>query len=92
LLSAPIWAALFLPIVGAIALYRSQDAILSSTEAWWPLIRRALRLDWLYRTVERALQYIGSLIWGATQVVEGAGYMAWVALACLVIVLLVLAR
>jgi hypothetical protein len=85
-----IWAAWLLPLVGAAALYRSQDAILPVLEAWWPVIRRIFRLDRLYKAVQTALGYVGVMFWGGTQVVEGAGYMAWALLVCLVILLFIL--
>jgi hypothetical protein len=73
-------------------LYRSQDVILGLMEAWWPVIRRVLRPDWLYRAMDKVLGHVGSLIWASTQVIEGAGYMAWIVLTCLVILLFVIAR
>jgi hypothetical protein len=87
-----------LPIVGAIALYRSQTAenptqvFPAAIMGWGPLARRLLSLDWAYKLVESILQRVGSAIWVATQVVQGAGYMAWVLLACLVVLLFVLMR
>jgi formate hydrogenlyase subunit 3/multisubunit Na+/H+ antiporter MnhD subunit len=85
-----IWAALLLPLASAVLLYRSRDQILDRVGAWWPLLERLWPLNSLYRALDRLLAVIGSLIWGGTQVIEGAGYMAWVVLACLVIFLLVL--
>lgn len=85
-----IWAAWLLPLVGAAALYRSQDAILPALEAWWPVIRRVFRLDWLYKAAQTVLGYTGVIFWGGTQVIEGAGYMAWALLVCLVILLFIL--
>ena len=88
----PIWAALLLPIVGGIVLYRQQDVTLSLVQDWWPLIDRLLGVDWVFRAVEKGLGQVRALIWGATQVVEGAGYMAWVLVVCLVLLLLVISR
>jgi hypothetical protein len=88
--SVPVWAALLLPVVGAGASYRSQGTILSYVEMWWPVLCRVLRPGKLLRPLERGLDSLGSLIWGATRVVEGAGYMAWVVLVCLVVLLFVL--
>ncbi len=88
----PIWAALLLPVVGAFALHHSQEAISAWAGEWWPLIGRVLDLEWAYRAVEGIMHLVGSVIWGGSRVVEGAGYMAWVALFCLVALLLVLAR
>ena len=96
--TVPIFAALLLPIVGAVALYRAQtgesqtQAFPAALTRWGPLARRLLSLDWAYRLVERVLQGIGSVIWATTRVVEGAGYMAWVLLVCLVVLLFVLMR
>jgi len=98
LLTVPIFAALLLPIVGAIALYRSQTAenptqvFPAAIMGWGPLARRLLSLDWAYKLVESILQRVGSVIWATTQVVQGAGYMAWVLLVCLVVLLFVLMR
>jgi hypothetical protein len=88
----PVWAALLLSVVAALTLYRSRDAILSPMEVWWPLIQRALRLDWAYTLIENLVQSIGELIWHITQVVQGAGYMSWVVLVFLIMVLFVIAR
>jgi hypothetical protein len=88
----PVWAALLLPTVGAVMLYRARDPILDFAGDWWPLIQRLFSLDWLYRGLETVLQHVGSLIWGGTLVVEGAGYMAWVVLVCLIILMFVISR
>jgi formate hydrogenlyase subunit 3/multisubunit Na+/H+ antiporter MnhD subunit len=88
----PMWAALLLPVVGAVVLYRARGPLLDVAEDWWPLIHRLLSLDWLYRGAETLLYYVGSLIWGGTLVIEGAGYMAWVVLVCLIILMFVIAR
>jgi len=90
--SVPVWAAIMLPAVGAVALYRSRYAVLDTTRAWHSLVRRLLRIEWPYRVGSRLLGQAGLLIWGATQVIQGAGHMAWVVLACLVLLLFILAR
>lgn len=88
----PVWAALLLPIVGGIVVYRQQTAILRLFRDWWPLAERLFRLDWLYRALQKISSQLRGLIWGTTLVVEGAGYMAWVVLACLVILIFVISR
>lgn len=87
-----IWAALLLPVVGAVVLYRSRDRVLDRIESWWPLIRRLLSLHGLYQGIESVLRHVGTLIWGTTLVVEGEGYMAWVVLACLIVLLFIISR
>ena len=87
-----LWAALLLPTIGAGLVYRARDRILDVMESWWPLAQRVLSLDWLYKGLETVLRHLGAVIWGGALVVEGAGYMAWVVLACLLIVLFVIAR
>ena len=88
----PVWAALLLAVVGALVVYRSRNMVLNLTQGWGGLIERLFGFGWLYRSIETLSRYVGALIWGSTQVVEGAGYMAWVALVCLVILLFVIAR
>lgn len=88
----PIWAALLLPVVGAIVLYRSQDQILRVTGTWWPWIERHLSPDALYRGVGRLAQSMGTLTWGATMLLEGAGYMAWIVLVFLLVLLFIISR
>lgn len=88
----PIWAAILLPVVGAIVLYRSQDQILRLTSTWWPWIEQHLSLDALYRGAGRLARSLGTLTWGATMLIEGAGYMAWIVLVCLIILLFVVSR
>jgi len=88
----PMWAALLLPVIGSIVLHRSQDQILRVTGTWWPWVERHLSLDALYRGVGRLAQSLGTLVWGATLLVEGAGYMAWVALVCLLVILFIISR
>jgi hypothetical protein len=88
----PMWAALLLPVVGAIVIYRSRDSVLDTVHAWWPVARRILSIEPVYRTLESVLAYLGTAIWGSTQVVEGEGHMAWVAMVCLVIYLFVITR
>jgi hypothetical protein len=87
-----VWAALFLAPVGAVALYRSQETLSAWAEEWRPLIERVLDWSWAYRAVEAVAHQVRSVIWTGSRVVEGAGYMAWVTLCCLVLLLLVLAR
>jgi hypothetical protein len=82
-----VWAALLLPAIGAIVLYRSQDNLLAWMDEWWPLIQRSLGLQWLFRAVERAASLIRSIVWSASRLIEGAGYMAWVLLFCLILLL-----
>jgi hypothetical protein len=88
----PIWAALLLPVVGAIVLYRSQDPILNVTSTWWPWIEQHLSIEALYRGAGRLVHSLGTLTWGATMLVEGAGYMSWIVLVCLLLLLFVLSR
>jgi hypothetical protein len=88
----PIWAALLLPVAGAIVLYRAQDQVLRLTHTWWPWIEQHLSLDGLYRGVSRMAQSLGTLTWGATILVDGAGYMAWIVLVCLVVLLFIISR
>ena len=88
----PVWAALLLPVVGAVVIYRYQDMLLGLAAEWWPLFDRLLRFNWVYQAIESVMRRVGALIWGTTRVVEGAGYMAWVVLACLVILFFVIAR
>jgi hypothetical protein len=92
LLALPTWAALLLPVVGAVFVYRSRGRVLSVWSAWWPLFERVLSLDGVYRSVARALQVVGSALWGGMLLVEGAGYVASVVLVCLVVLLFVIAR
>jgi formate hydrogenlyase subunit 3/multisubunit Na+/H+ antiporter MnhD subunit len=82
-----IWAALLLPPVGAIALYRSRGALTAWLDEWWPLIQRLSDLRWAVRAVERGAHLAGMVVWGGSRVVEGAGYMAWVLLCCLIVFL-----
>lgn len=88
----PVWAALLLPIVGGMVLYRQQDITLNLVQDWWPLLQRLSIADWIYRIVEQGLGWVRALIWGTTQVIEGAGYMAWVLVVCLVLLLLVISH
>jgi hypothetical protein len=83
-----VWAALLLPAVGAVVLYRSQETLNAWMAEWWPLVRRALDIQWVLRTAERAGHAVGAVVWSASRIVQGAGYMAWVLLFCLVALLL----
>ena len=87
-----VWAALLLPSVGAIALYRSQETLTTWVDEWWPLIQRVFDARWVTRSVERGAHLVGTVMWGASQVVEGTGYMAWVLLFCLVALVSLWAR
>lgn len=88
----PVWAALLLAAVGAVMLYRSRDRVLRIVGTWWPVAERLFPLEGVYRLIEDALRYVGALVSGGSLVVEGAGYMAWVVLVCLVILLFVVTR
>jgi len=92
LIDVPTGAALLLPIVGAVLLYRDQERITAWMEAWSPMVERLLDLRWLYRGIERVAEVVGAIIWNAGLMIEGAGYMAWITLVGLVILLLVLAQ
>jgi hypothetical protein len=87
-----VWAALLLPAIGAIALYRSHEGLVLWLDEWWPVIRRLFDLRWATRALEQGARWLGTIIWGGSQVVEGAGYMAWVVLFCLVVFLFVRSR
>jgi hypothetical protein len=91
LLTAPAWAALLLPVIAAVLLYRVQERITSWMEDWTPMIEQALDMRWAYKGTERIVHVLGSLVWNGSAVIEGAGYMAWVTLVGLVLVLLVVA-
>ncbi len=88
----PEWAALLLPLVGGIVAYRHQMTLIELVQGWWPLLDHLFDLDWLYRAVQKVLSLLRGLLWSATLVVEGAGYMAWVVLVCLVILIFVISR
>ena len=80
----PVWAALILPVVGAVAVYRSQ---------WLGTLQvPGLRVDGIYRAIESLWGRLRALIWGTTLVVEGQGYIAWVTLVCLVILIFILSH
>jgi hypothetical protein len=85
------WAALLLPVAGAIVAYRSQEQVAGWIEDWRPLLERALDTRWAYAALERALHHLRSFLWSASRVVHGAGYMGWVVLFGLVVLLIVLA-
>jgi hypothetical protein len=89
--SLPAWAALLLPVAGALIFYRDQERITAWMEGWAPIVERVLDVGWLYRGIEQATNVLGAAIWNGSLVVEGAGYMAWVTLIGLVILVLVLA-
>ena len=86
------WAAMLLPAVGAIVLYRSQEPLTAWLEEWWPVVRQAIDVQWVLRAAERAAHLAGAVVWSASRVIEGAGYMAWVLLFCLVALLLLRTR
>jgi hypothetical protein len=88
----PVWAAMLLPVVGALAAYRSRDRLLDLAADWWPFFDRLRPGEGIARGIENVLHYVSTFIWGGTLVVEGAGYMAWVLLVCLVIVLFAISR
>jgi hypothetical protein len=90
--SVPVWAAMLLPAVGAVLLYRDQERISVWMEGWAPFLERVLDGRWLARGVESVLRGVTAVVWNGSQVIEGAGYMAWVTLFGLVILLLVLAH
>jgi hypothetical protein len=87
-----VWAALLLPSAGAIALYRSQETVTTWMDEWWPLVQRVLDVRWIALVVERGARLVGTVMWGASQVIEGTGYMAWVLLFCLVALISLQAR
>ena len=87
----PTWAALLLPLVGAVLLYRDQERIAAWMETWASVVERLLDLRWLFQGFEQVARTLGAIVWNGSLVVEGAGYMAWVTLVGLVVLLLVLA-
>ena len=91
LLQLPTWAALLLPVVGAVLFYRDQERITAWMENWAPVVERLLDVRWLYRGIERVARVWGTIGWNGSLVIEGAGYLAWVTLVGLVVLLLVLA-
>ena len=87
-----VWAALLLPAIGAIALYRAQEPLTEWVDEWWPLIRRLLDVRWIFGGIERIARLVGAAVWTGTRVIEGAGYTAWVLLFCLVALLFLRTR
>jgi len=85
------WAALLLPVAGGVLVYREQERITGWMEDWAPMAERLLDVRWLYRGIERVVRVVGDIVWNGSLVVEGTGYMAWVTLFGLVVLLLVLA-
>jgi hypothetical protein len=85
------WAAFLLPVVGAFMVYRAQEQVADWVEDWRPLLERTLDPRWAYRAAEWALHHLRSILWSANRVVHGAGYMGWVVLFGLVVLLIVLA-
>lgn len=85
------WAALLLPVAGGVFLYRKQERITAWMEEWAPVAERLLDARGLYRAVGWVVRGLGDVVWNASLVIEGAGYMAWVTLFGLVVLLLVLA-
>jgi hypothetical protein len=90
--NVPVWAAMLLPAVGAVLLYRDQERITAWMESWSPVLERVLDARWLARGVEYVVRGVTEVVWNGSQVIEGAGYMAWVTLFGLVVLLLVLAH
>ncbi len=88
----PVWAALLLPAVGSLVVYRRQASILRLFQDWWPLVEQIFGLEWLYRAIYKVLGQLRGLISSTTLVIEGAGYMAWVVLVCLIILIFVVSR
>lgn len=87
-----LWAALLLPLAMGYGLYRSEWA--------WPAemidvraqLVSSLRLGWLHHAVDRLLSRVRQALWSVGAVLHGEGYLAWVALSLLLILLLVLSR
>ena len=85
-------SALALPLVGGIALYRYRAEVWNQVASYWNITATVLRLEWLARAVSTPWSAGRELMHAAGEIGAGQGYLGWVTLIGLLVLLFVLTR
>ena len=83
-------AALALPLVGGIALHRYRDEIWAWVAGYWDTMYAVLRLEWLARAVSIPWTAGREFLRAAGEISMGQGYLGWVFLIGLLVLLFAL--
>jgi formate hydrogenlyase subunit 3/multisubunit Na+/H+ antiporter MnhD subunit len=83
-------AAITLPLVGGIALHRYRAEVWEQVASYWDATATVLRLEWLARAVSTAWSAGRELLRAAGEIGVGQGYLGWVTLIGLLVLLFVL--
>jgi formate hydrogenlyase subunit 3/multisubunit Na+/H+ antiporter MnhD subunit len=86
------WMALFLPLLGSYLLQRYRQRIFDPLEAFWPWLSKALRLEWLYGLLGQIADGAAGALWIVGRVSEGRGYLGWVVVVGLLVLLFLWGR
>jgi hypothetical protein len=84
----PVLVTVALPLALGILLVSNQPALWAQLGPWPQRISRVTRLQWLFRLSWWGMNQFSSGWASVLQVLEGAGYMGWVMVLCLMIFLL----
>ena len=82
-------AAITLPLVGGVALHRYRDEVWDQVAGYWDVAAAVLRLEWLARAVSTPWSAGRELLRAAGEIGVGQGYLGWVALVGLLVLLFV---
>jgi formate hydrogenlyase subunit 3/multisubunit Na+/H+ antiporter MnhD subunit len=73
------WAALFLPLLGGHLLQRHRRRVFDPVGTFWLRLTTALRLEWLYSLLGRIVAGAAGALQMVGRVIEGKGYLGWIA-------------
>ncbi len=75
----PVWIVLVAPLAIGLALVWRLPRNLAAKESWPARLHRVMRLDWLFDLFWWAANAASGVLTNVLRVVEGAGYMGWLA-------------
>jgi hypothetical protein len=84
----PVWVTVAMPLALGILLVSNQPALWAQLGPWPQRISQVTRLQWLFRLSWWGMNQFSQGWASVLQVLEGAGYMGWVMVLCLMIFLL----
>lgn len=89
--SMGLWAALLIPWALGYGIYRSDPRWPPEQDFSEEQLTALLTLGWLHRAIEHFLGQIRQALWSIGRLLDGEGYLAWVALSLLLVAALFLA-
>ncbi len=81
------WATLFLVLMGGYLLHRYRQRVFDPFEPFWLKLTTTLRLEWFYGLLRQIVDGVAGALRIAGRVSEGGGYLSWIAVVGLLVLL-----